>query len=539
MKSTSICAGAMVALAGTAAFAQDTGPSTAWSANVLPVDNGVRTISLLSVGESVNLKPDGVTPYRMVGIPDGLGAFDNGDGTFTVVMNHELGATAGVVRAHGSAGAFVSKWIISKDTLEVISGADLAQSVGVWNTSTNSYDMGTTAFARLCSGDTAEVSAFYNADTGRGTQSRIHMAGEETGAEGRAFAFFIDGPDAGTAYEFAGMGNTSFENVVANPGSGDTTIVIGLDDATPGQLYVYYGTKSDTGSEMEKAGLLGGRLYGLRVDGVTDEGADGLNGALSAAFDLADLGDASSLNGADIESLSDAAGVTQFARPEDGHWNPANPNEFIFATTGGGGVATRLWKVTFNDVTDPAAGGTIDILVTGDVEGLPFDMDNLVVDEAGQVLIQEDTGSSSRLARIWNYSLETGALTEMGAYDPEYFLDNGQPSFLTTNEESSGIISLKNILGDGWFIASSQVHYNIGDDELVEDGQLLLVYSALHNACPADLVAPFESLNFFDIAEYLRAYSTGEGKADVSMPYGKLNMMDVLDYIDLYTAGCP
>ncbi len=168
-----------------------------------------------------------------------------------------------------------------------------------------------------------------------------------------------------------------------------------------------------------------------------------------------------------------------------------------------------------------------------------YDMDNLVVDEAGQVLIQEDTGSSSRLARIWNYSLETGALTEMGAYDPEYFLDNGQPSFLTTNEESSGIISLKDILGDGWFIASSQVHYNIGDDELVEDGQLLLVYSALHNACPADLVAPFESLNFFDIAEYLRAYSTGEGKADVSMPYGKLNMMDVLDYIDLYTAGCP
>ena len=32
----------------------------------------------------------------MVGIPDGLGAFDNGDGTFTVLMNHELGNTQGV-----------------------------------------------------------------------------------------------------------------------------------------------------------------------------------------------------------------------------------------------------------------------------------------------------------------------------------------------------------------------------------------------------------------------------------------------------------
>jgi len=37
----------------------------------------------------------------------GLGAFDNGDGTFTVLMNHELGATSGVARAHGGKGAFV------------------------------------------------------------------------------------------------------------------------------------------------------------------------------------------------------------------------------------------------------------------------------------------------------------------------------------------------------------------------------------------------------------------------------------------------
>ena len=60
-------------------------------------------------GDSVNFKPDGVTPYRMVGIPDGLGAYDNGNGTFTVLMNHEIAGGGGVARAHGSAGAFVSK----------------------------------------------------------------------------------------------------------------------------------------------------------------------------------------------------------------------------------------------------------------------------------------------------------------------------------------------------------------------------------------------------------------------------------------------
>jgi hypothetical protein len=47
--------------------------------------SGVSVKSILTVGDSVNNKPDG-TPYKMVGIPDGLGAFDNGDGTFTLLL---------------------------------------------------------------------------------------------------------------------------------------------------------------------------------------------------------------------------------------------------------------------------------------------------------------------------------------------------------------------------------------------------------------------------------------------------------------------
>src|SRR5262245_30139719 len=88
--------------------AQLKGPSTKQSSYTLPTLPVVQTASVLSVGDSIG-------GYRMVGIPDGMGAFDNGDGTFTLVMNHELGNTAGVVRAHGSKGAFVSKWVISKD----------------------------------------------------------------------------------------------------------------------------------------------------------------------------------------------------------------------------------------------------------------------------------------------------------------------------------------------------------------------------------------------------------------------------------------
>jgi hypothetical protein len=40
---------------------------------------------------------------------------------------------------------------------------------------------------------------------------------------------------------------------------------------TPGQMYIYKGTKSRTGSSVDKAGLTNGGLYGIEVDGVADD----------------------------------------------------------------------------------------------------------------------------------------------------------------------------------------------------------------------------------------------------------------------------
>ena len=107
----------LAALPATALANSITGPSSSQSPYVVRSQPGVVTVSLLSVGDAVNYKPDGVTPYRMVGIPDGLGAFDNGDGTFTVLVNHELSAQSGVPRRHGVNGAFVTRLLMSKTTL--------------------------------------------------------------------------------------------------------------------------------------------------------------------------------------------------------------------------------------------------------------------------------------------------------------------------------------------------------------------------------------------------------------------------------------
>ena len=61
---------------------------------------GIVTKSIITTGDSVN-------GYRMAGIPDGRGAYDNGDGKFTVLMNQELPSNLGVTRAHGGKGTFV------------------------------------------------------------------------------------------------------------------------------------------------------------------------------------------------------------------------------------------------------------------------------------------------------------------------------------------------------------------------------------------------------------------------------------------------
>jgi hypothetical protein len=98
---------------------------------------------------------------------------------FTVLMNHELGGSSGVVRAHGARGAFVSKWTI-----------------------------------RLPPSSTW-----------------IFLDGEEV-AGGRAFAHLLNG----TSYELPWIGKASWENILANPGTGDKTVVAGLDDTTPGRF---------------------------------------------------------------------------------------------------------------------------------------------------------------------------------------------------------------------------------------------------------------------------------------------------------------
>ncbi|MFZ3088807.1 MAG: hypothetical protein WA123_12170, partial [Methylotenera sp.] len=117
-------AGLFVLGVSTPVASNETKPIDAW---IRPVKEGWAVKPLLNVGDHV-----GKTGYRMVGVPDGLGALDNGDGTLSVFMNHELASDMGKLRRHSGRGAFVSRWVLDIDTLKMLDGGDQIRKVELW-----------------------------------------------------------------------------------------------------------------------------------------------------------------------------------------------------------------------------------------------------------------------------------------------------------------------------------------------------------------------------------------------------------------------
>lgn len=506
------------------AFAQLKGPSTASTPYVLPlpaVSSYVKTMSLLTV-DNTGSTPDDVVPltgsvtgetYGMNGIPDGLGAFDNGDRTFTLLMNHEI-ASGGVVRAHGVNGAYVSKWIINKDTLAVVSGSDLITSVIGWNRATQASDasQAVTPFSRFCSADLAASTAFYDPATGLGTQARIFLSGEENSAAGyREQATIVTGPDAGKSYTLgkfnlatatsvgtfnANDGVGSWENAVANPVPQTKTVVVGTNDGGTGimtnAVSVWVGNKTNTGSEAEKAGLINGALKFVNVSGQPVEVVNGTTRATSIT------------SGTPFTLSANAS--TTFSRPEDAAWNPLNPSQLYFVTTdrldqvsdamGAQIGTTRLWRLNFSDIANPEAGGTIDLLIDSDiVDGKKVNMfDNITVSPTdGHIFLQEDVGGAAHNGKVFEYDPATDKVSLLLAHDVARFgdLTVSATTPFNNDEETSGIIDISDIMrdsalntygtgfaGEKWLLSSDQAHY-LGQGlttAQVEGGQLFAVH---------------------------------------------------------------
>ncbi|MBU6412004.1 MAG: hypothetical protein KGS45_00900 [Planctomycetes bacterium] len=575
MKRSCLSALALLALAGSLASAQVTGPNAGAPPYMLPSDGSSGTIfvSIATNGRGgANVDPDITYPklgggvYRLWGLVDGAGAFRDADdlanNTFSFLVNHEVGSGSGGVKGHGANGTTVSLWKIKADAtdLQVIGGKDLMTNVLLWDTTTNAYVAGSPSLGRFCAAELAAPSAFRFGSLG--TDERIFLNGEETGANGRAFAHIATGPNAGTTYELPSHGDYSWENNVASPFPQAKTVVIGADDSTPGNVFVFVGNKQSTGTEIERAGLTGGTVYAIGMSGTTvngsgqnEESATNILGnavsgpVASKAFTMINMGDLTNVSGATLQSSADAQGQMNFNRPEDLCWDTRNPNVAYFLTTASFNGNSRLWKMEFTDITLPQLGGTITMLLDGNdittasggftsatgATQLKM-MDNIGITRGGILLIQEDPGNNARLARMWAYDIYADSVVEVGISSSNYFV-TGAPSFLTQDEETSGVLEAWDILGPGWTLLDMQAHYSITANGLSEGGQLLAAYiPAAKRLCQVDINSD-SIVDFFDYLDFVSAFSSNARFADFNLD-GVIDFFDYLDFVAAFSTGC-
>jgi hypothetical protein len=457
----------------------------------LPIGPDYTIMPLLSVGDRIPRTGHPGMDYQMVGIPDGLGAYANADGTITVLMNHELRNTVAHEPRYGQVldrGAIVSRLLLAPDG-SVISGDRAYSNIYIENAlfgPAPQEDNTTPGFSRFCSGSLAWQEA--------GFDRPIYFAGEESSG-----AATFDGRGGSLAAIFDNelhtlprAGKIPWENAVVRPSADRLTVIMCLEDgpeSPDSQLFMYVGAKDRRpgASPLRRNGLDNGELFVFASanPAVNDEMAL-QTGSVEGRW--VRIPGAANMNDTELEAAADAAGAFGFIRPEDGSFRPSNPNEFYFVTTGGsvGNMLGRLYRldlstgnllgrptlnVIYNADTILAAGG--DIAVSPD---------NIDVTDQ-YVMICEDGTATSRLAmaakgrhgNIWRLDLHNDYAAEIVAELASYGTDGVRvgPGVW----ETSGIIDMSSLIGSDIWLFDVQAHppTSAPGRNTVEDGQLLLM----------------------------------------------------------------
>ncbi len=447
--------------------------------------NAAAPVYVEAVASSATLTPfasagDMVGTYLVPGIPDGLGVIKNGN-SLRIITNHEWSATNAVAAGRTTAGGLVSGSFLSDMTYDlktqkVTKAVDLFKDVVWYDYATGKYgntpgapagalvkdSFGTLNHSyllnRFCSGALAPVGTFFDKASGFGFNDAVFLAGEEGGDESRAFATNLTN---GQLVQLPALGLAAWENVIPVPTKGKTTALMVNEDgsATDSQQWMYVGTKTKTGTWYEKAGFTNGKSYVLAAAADAMVANDneirskyGKNKPFAITFAEVNT----KANGKD-QNIEAAAKGIEFARVEDGHFDPKKPNDYYFVTTESNKdpVATAanpatptvtrdggaLWRIRFKDVSKPLGGATLELLLDGSEDIYMSKPDNIAVDSFGNVLIQEDPGNNAHLARIVSYRISDGKVGTIARFKAEYFTSTGA-SFITQDEESSGIVDV-------------------------------------------------------------------------------------------------
>jgi hypothetical protein len=486
--------------------------ATAVKPYVVPIGSEYTITQLFSADDKVPLL--GGAPgqqYRMVGIPDGLGAHPNADGTSTLFMNHELSNTAlsePVVGGPKNRGTYVSRWILDDDG-DPIAGRRAYDSVyaedtfiGLAADTTNT----TRPFSRFCSG--------FLAGPSNGFDRYIYLTNEEEGTAANTF----DGRGAQSVaiydnqlHTLPAMGRFAKENTVVQRHEGTRAVIFSFEDGPAelqNQLYMYVGKKdrSAQASVLQRNGLVGGTLYVFRSnDPARNSERTFVTGTVTGEW--AAIPGAEHMTDVELEAASDAANAMTFVRPEDGAFNPNNDNELFWVTTGSSSGADngvnelgRLYSLRLHP-GNPLEDATLTIVYNADLVvasggDIAISPDNVDASDR-YLMINEDGTTESRLVMaakgrdgsIWRFDLvkgPTGAVgvdvstaTRVAELDPPG--RDGVPVGPGI-WETSGIIDASALFGDDTWLSDVQAHPPTtppgGPTVTVEDGQLFVMRPA-------------------------------------------------------------
>jgi len=442
---------------------------------------------------------DTISGFTIKGIPDGMGAYRNPDGTITLLSSHEVPSYAPIGTLAKAAdkgkpvlGTSITKFTLNAAGNRIMKASNFISSWSFYNYNTKTYQaspagaspagqkLGMDNFiSRFCSATLVQegLLSYKEGSTTYGYDGAVYLAGEEDGESGyaRAFAFDMDG----NAINLPRMGLASWENLMPNLKPGKNTVVMGNEDgsATDSQLFMYVGTKTTSGTFADMAGFTNGDLHVLNVPNIPNDNAFrttfGKNKPVDVTFSkTAWEGDMKT------QAEDHAAKGTEFSRIEDGQWDPTNSNVFYFVTTesnkdagatkdnpsepgikrDGGG----FWRLTFVDGQKPELGAKLELLLDGTEAPYLSKPDNMTITSDGIVLLQEDPGNNDHVARIVAFRPKDGKLAVVAEFNSEYFSKTGS-KFMTVDEESSGIIDVTSLIakpGDTskHFYFNAQVH---------------------------------------------------------------------------------
>jgi hypothetical protein len=402
--------------------------------------NSWRAFEVISIGD--NPAGDGFN-YAMLGIFDGVGAWQPDAATLRLVVNHEEddGAISEVNLNLTNFQTAIRNTINSGTTGSVSFVDSARQAYGRWSNNGGANwipttDISNTSFSKFCSGQSHPPNTF---GIGRGFVDDIYITGEEFTATNRLFAvdlvnrdfYQLSGVAGSASGGIGGMPFDSYENA-ALLDTGETNHVAMLLSADGGSetLQMYIGQKGKdaagnaSSSFLARNGLAYGSWYYL--NDTLPPGETSNDGFFDTTL----------------------AGAVHASKLEDVDTNPNDPTKVVLGVQETG-LFTLDFNLNFGGGSFSAGGSSFSITKiqnhNNNADGLFGDADNVDWTVAttlggesypnGLIFVNEDSGTDN--GETWMMTPTGGGLTKIA--------DTAPTDIATT--ETSGILDISKLVG--------------------------------------------------------------------------------------------